>query len=56
MRGGEGYNFVVGEDATGLKLFACDGFGDNGLWVGDFGTRVRELFVDSGPLMGDLLE
>lgn len=46
---------MVGEDATGLKLFACVGPGDRGLWVGDFGTKVRELFDDDG-LEGALLE
>jgi hypothetical protein len=31
--------------------------GDSGLWVGDLGTRVRELFDDGEPgLEGDLFE
>jgi len=30
--------------------------GESGLWVGDLGTNVRELFDDEPDLDGDLFE
>jgi hypothetical protein len=56
LRGGEGYNFVAAHDETGLKVIVLVEAGDSGLWVGDLGTRVRELFDDAPGLEGDLLE
>jgi hypothetical protein len=44
------------QDDIGLKAFKCDVAGERGLWVGDLGTRVRELFDDKPGLEGDLFE
>lgn len=57
FRGGEGHNFIVEHEDTGLKALVYDVAGESGLWVGDLGTRVRELFDDDEPgLEGDLFE
>ena len=41
---------------TGLKIVEDVEVGESGLWVGDFGTRVRELFEDEPVFKGDLFE
>jgi hypothetical protein len=47
---------LVEQVDIGLKAFECVEAGESGLWVGDLGTRVRELFDDEPGLEGDLFE